>query len=132
MVLIDTSILVSYLRGDESPAAEKFHDVLNRKIPHGFSIFTYQEILQGAATEREFKTLKEYFDTQTLYFLKNDQDSYANAARLFFRCRKAGFTIRSTLDCLIAQTALERGLHLLHNDRDFEALRKVEPALKMF
>ena len=132
MVLVDTSILVSYLRGDKNQAVEKFHDVLNRKIPHGFSIFTYQEILQGAASEREFKTLREYFDTQTLYFLKNTQDSYANAAKLFFLCRKAGFTIRSTLDCLIAQTALERELHILHNDRDFEVLRKVEPALKTF
>jgi predicted nucleic acid-binding protein len=36
-------------------------------------------------------------------------------------------TVRSTLDCLIAQIALEHGLALLHEDRDFESIRRVRP-----
>jgi len=35
--------------------------------------------------------------------------------------------VRSAADCLIAQIALENDLALLHNDRDFEAIRKVRP-----
>jgi len=57
-------------------------------------------------------------------------ESFAKAARLNFLCRKAGITIRSTIDLLIAQTALENKLHLLHNDNDFETLKTVAPELK--
>jgi predicted nucleic acid-binding protein len=35
-------------------------------------------------------------------------------------------TIRNTLDCLIAATCLEGGAELYHNDRDFQAIAKVE------
>ena len=46
-------------------------------------------------------------------------------------CRKKGITIRSTIDCLIAETALEHDLRLLHNDNDFVAMSQVIP-LKFF
>jgi predicted nucleic acid-binding protein len=46
-------------------------------------------------------------------------------------CRKKGITIRSTIDCLIAQTALENDLILLHEDYDFDLMAKVIP-LKFF
>ena len=38
---------------------------------------------------------------------------------------------RSSMDCLIAQTAIEHGLHLLHNDSDFDRIAKVS-ALKIW
>jgi hypothetical protein len=34
-------------------------------------------------------------------------------------------TIRSTIDLLIAQIALEHSATLLHNDRDFDAIARV-------
>jgi predicted nucleic acid-binding protein len=54
----------------------------------------------------------------------------ASAARMYFRCRKKGMTINSTVDCLIAQTAIENNSYLLHNDSDFDNIAKVA-ALKM-
>ena len=45
--------------------------------------------------------------------------------------RKKGLTVRSTVDCMIAQIAIENELLLLHNDRDFEAMAAVAP-LKLF
>lgn len=42
-------------------------------------------------------------------------------------CRKQGITIRSTIDCLIAQTAIEHDLLLLHRDNDFSAMSKIVP-----
>jgi predicted nucleic acid-binding protein len=52
-------------------------------------------------------------------------ESFARAARIYFDCKKKGITIRSTIDCLIAQTALEHDLFLLHNDTDFDAMASV-------
>jgi predicted nucleic acid-binding protein len=132
MVLVDTSVLIGYLRGHESDAADAFDDLQEQNAPWGISAFTYQEILQGAADEKELKAIQEYLDTQNIYFLQGGRFSHADAARTFYKCRRAGLTPRSIIDCLIAQTAVEHNLRLLHQDRDFEAIAKVEPKLKFF
>jgi hypothetical protein len=54
-----------------------------------------------------------------------------SAARIYFGCRKKGITINSTVDCLIARTAIENDLALLHNDADFDRMRRVAP-LKVY
>jgi predicted nucleic acid-binding protein len=42
------------------------------------------------------------------------------AARNFRSLRARGFSVRSTLDALIATRCIEDDLQLLHSDRDFE------------
>jgi predicted nucleic acid-binding protein len=58
--------------------------------------------------------------------------TYEIAAQLYRRARNAGFTIRKPTDCLIAAIALEHGALLVHNDRDFTFLSRVEPSLLIF
>jgi len=57
--------------------------------------------------------------------------TYEAAADLYRRCRAAGVTVRSTVECLIAQLALEHNATLLHSDRDYERIARVEPRLKL-
>ena len=38
---------------------------------------------------------------------------------------------RSTIDCLIAQIAIEHNLVLLHNNKDFEDLSKIAAKLNL-
>jgi predicted nucleic acid-binding protein len=38
--------------------------------------------------------------------------------------RQSGFTVRKTIDCLIATFCLEAGHSLLHRDRDFDPFEK--------
>ncbi|MBS4030643.1 MAG: hypothetical protein KGZ63_04355 [Clostridiales bacterium] len=59
MVLVDTSVLIGFLKGQVDEKTELFKDVLSRDIPFGISSYTYQEVLQGARNETEFNTLKE-------------------------------------------------------------------------
>jgi predicted nucleic acid-binding protein len=40
--------------------------------------------------------------------------------------------VRSTIDCLIAQIAVEHGLLLLHDDRDFAHMQTVESNLRCY
>jgi predicted nucleic acid-binding protein len=49
------------------------------------------------------------------------------AARLYRLCRSKGVTIRSTIDCLIAQLYLRDGLELLTLDRDFAGIARCVP-----
>ena len=55
--------------------------------------------------------------------------AHLRGARLYVRCRWAGFTPRSGNDCLIACCAIEADEPLLHEDRDFCSIAEVEPAL---
>jgi len=125
MILVDTSVLIDFFKGYKNNSCRKFELVLTQGIPFGINSFIFQEVLQGAKSEREYRTLKRYLETQRFYHLKDPVDSFAKVARIYFDCQKKGITVRSTIDCLIAQTALEHDLFLLHNDNDFTAMSAV-------
>jgi len=50
---------------------------------------------------------------------------------MFFDLRRKGSTPRSTIDILIALTAIEYNLILLHNDNDFDFMSKHIPDLEI-
>jgi hypothetical protein len=125
MILVDTSVLIDFFKGIENKPVTKFQNILTQRIPFGINSFIYQEVLQGAKAEEEYHLLKEYLSTQHFFYLRDPIDSFAKAAKIYIDCRKKGLTIRSTIDCLIAQTAIEHNLLLLHNDSDFHEIAKV-------
>lgn len=131
MVLVDTSILIDFLSGVENSGTRAFQSILDSGTAYGITSFTYMEILQGVRTEREFEQVKRYLDTQKFYGFPDEKASFAEAARIYFLCRKRGITINSTIDCLIARAAIENDIFLLHNDKDFDNIAKVVK-LKIF
>lgn len=130
MILVDTSVLIDFFKGKVNYKTELFEEVLEQDIPFGISPYTFQEIIQGSRDEPEFNKLKSYLSTQMFYFLPQSIDTYEKAARLFFELRRNGKTIRSTIDILIALTAIENNLILLHNDRDFDVISDLFDSLK--
>jgi hypothetical protein len=129
--LVDTSVWIDYLRGLPTPAVAKLKRILDDDLPFGISSVILQEILQGTDSEASFRRLEKYFGSQRFYHPADLKESYVEAARLYSRCRRAGVTLRSTIDCLIAQIAIENGLLLLHSDRDFDLLAEVVPELRI-
>lgn len=132
MILVDTSVLIDFLKKKSNEGTEKFNTVLELKIPFGITSHIYQELLQGTATEKDFNNLKKYLDTFKFYSPLDEKNSYSEAAKIYFECRRKGMTIRSTIDCLIVQVALEHRLKLLHNDKDFDKIKEVIPHLEFF
>jgi predicted nucleic acid-binding protein len=130
MILVDTSVLIDFLKGNDNGQVAKLDEVIASSTPYGIADISYQEVLQGAASLRDFEKLKSYLDTIPLHSPLYGRESFAQAAAIFFNCRRKGFTIRSTVDCLIAQISIEHNLALLHNDRDFEHMKKVVPDLR--
>jgi predicted nucleic acid-binding protein len=122
MILVDTSVLIDFIEGRENAAAARFREVLDRDIPFGISPITVLEVLQGARTEKDLKVLQEYLRSQLSYDLVRGLDSYVEAAKICSRLRKKGMALGSSIDGLIAETAIEHGLYLLHNDSDFERI----------
>ena len=132
MVLVDTSVIIDLLRNQKNEKVELLDDLLERRVPWGISEYVYQEVLQGARNVIEFERLKEYFETVPLYFLKFGKISFERAAMLNVRCRTSGVTIRSTIDLLIAETAIENEVALLHNDSDFENMNRIITELRQY
>jgi len=125
MVLVDTSVFLDYLIGNENEKTKKFDEILNLNIPFGINFYIYQDLLQGTKTEKDFYLLKRFLDSQRFFYLKNGKDSYAEAAKIYFDCRKKGFNISGTIDCIIARICIENNLYILHNDKDFEMMSQV-------
>ncbi len=119
------------MREHENDATRRFAEVSDGGYPFGITGIIHQEILQGAASRAKFDYLADYLGSQTFYHPQDPIESYKEAARMYFDCRRAGITIRSAMDCLIARTAIEHDLLLLHDDRDFENMAGAIPELSL-
>ena len=125
MILVDTSVIINYLKDQKTEAVEQFEYILDKSLLYGINTFIYQEVLQGAKTDKKYNLLKEYFEIIPLYHLKYSKESYEQAALINIRCREKGIIISSTIDLSIAETAIENDLYLLHDDNDFINMAKV-------
>jgi predicted nucleic acid-binding protein len=130
VILVDTSVWIDFLRDRDTPGAQALNRILDCDYPFGITGIIYQEILQGADSPESLRTLVNYFVTQRFYHPLDNIDTYRCAAEIYERCRRKGVTIRSTVDCLIAQIALEHNLFLLHSDRDFQLVKGCVPGLR--
>ena len=128
--LIDTSVWIDYFNDRDNESVIQFQNILDKKESYGICSAIYQEILQGAKSETDFEKLQSYLCTQIFYHPKDPINTYTKSAKLYFQCRRNGVTIRSTIDCLIAQISIEHDLTLLHNDNDFKNMAKIFPKLK--
>jgi predicted nucleic acid-binding protein len=130
MLLLDSSVWIDRSRGAETQAT-RYVDMHEDREEIALTGIVYQEVLQGARSERGFEQLREMLSAMLL-LEPREWSTYEIAAILYRRARSAGLTVRKPNDCLIAAIALEHGALLVHNDRDFFALAQVEPALMIY
>ena len=117
-MLIDTSVWILLFRG-----ATEFLSAFKESIAgqsYYLSRLTQTELLQGAKDEREWLELNDYLMNQDYIELKSS--TFITAARIYYNLRRQGITVRNTIDCLIAASAIENDLLLIHCDRDFEKI----------
>ncbi len=131
MVLVDSTVWIDLLRNQESAPVNRLRMLLAAGEAAVAPVIV-QELLQGAASPEALARLKAHFLALPLLEPRVQAATHAAAGELYARCRWAGITPRSPHDCLIAQLAVEHGVPLLHDDRDFEAIATVEPRLLLF
>jgi predicted nucleic acid-binding protein len=124
MLLIDTSLWISVYRDPSGAIGQLVESAIGGR-EFAFCQFIRAELLQGCRDEREWTQTLEYLDDQS--YLEMSNSGWTEAARIYFELRQRGITVRSTLDCCVAVVALEHGLTLLHNDRDFDTIATVRP-----
>jgi len=125
MLLIDTSVWISVFRDRSGQVRQQLETLIaNREIL--LTRFTQLELLQGSLNEQEWTILSTYLEVQDyVELIELRPSSWQAAARIYYDLRRQGLTVRSPIDCCIAQAALENDLLLIHNDRDFETIAQV-------
>jgi predicted nucleic acid-binding protein len=121
-MLIDTSVLVALFKDRTGAVTHALRDLLDGR-DYYLTRFTQMELLQGARDEKEWLRLSDYLADQD--YLETNDESWTSAARLYFDLRRRGLTVRSVIDCCIAEIALRHAMTLIHNDRDFATIAKL-------
>lgn len=85
----------------------------------------FQEVLQGFREEAAFRMAREAMTALPMVESPVTLEVIEQAVDLFRRARRAGRTIRSSVDCLIAACAIRHDVEVLHRDRDFAALATI-------
>jgi predicted nucleic acid-binding protein len=84
-----------------------------------------QEVLQGFDDERAFRIAHTAMWALPCVESPLAPDVVDAAVDLYRRARRAGLTVRSNVDCLIAVCASRHHLRVVHRDRDFTQLASV-------
>jgi predicted nucleic acid-binding protein len=80
-------------------------------------------VLQGIRDQANFVKVRDHLLKFHL-FQNGGKEVAIKAAQNYRSLRGQGYTIRRTIDCLIATFCLEAGHTLLHRDRYFDAFEK--------
>ena len=129
-ILVDTSAWIDFFNGISNSPRVSLRKLLEAEEEVCISNYILTETLQGFKDDKEFKAAKKHLLNLPILGLAFPE-LYISAAQLYRTCRKRGITIRKTADCLIAQTAIEHGVPLLHNDKDFDRIASVS-SLQIF
>jgi hypothetical protein len=126
MILVDSSAWISFLNGVNSAEAALLAVCIAEDRPLIVPGLVRTEVLLGARTEADALHLSQSLSAYPLVPEPTPAD-YEQAAAIYRTCRERGHTIRSTIDCLIAQLCLRDGYELLAKDRDFDAIGAAFP-----
>jgi predicted nucleic acid-binding protein len=122
VTIVDTTVWVDYLRGRETPQTAW----LDRRLQLerlGLTDLILCEVLQGVTAQRVQTVLRELLRLEV--FTTGGVSLAVAAAEHYRRLRSEGYTVRRTIDCLIATFCLQHDHALLHNDHDFDPFEQV-------
>lgn len=118
MVIVDTTVWIDYLRGKTTPQVIWLDRELANQ-PLGILDLVLCELLQGVSSEKQANELEQ--DLSRFIFYPTGGRALATATAKNYRfLRTKGYTIRKTIDSLIATYCIQNNHSLLHDDRDFD------------
>lgn len=120
-MIVDTSVWIDFFNGQPSSQAQRLTRAIQDNEPIGLPGLVLAEILLGLKNDVEAKRIAQLLEAFNEVPEPTRADHIA-AAALYRSCRAKGVTIRSTIDCVIAQLCLRDGQVLLAKDRDFDRI----------
>lgn len=123
MTIVDSTVWVDLLGGVSNPHTQW----LERAIPVkriGLTDLILCEVLQGVRDETLYNEVRRELTKFSLFSIAGEALA-VGAAQNYRSLRALGYTVRKTIDCLIATFCLVGGHSLLHRDRDFDRFEKL-------
>ncbi len=122
MIVVDTSVWVDYFNGEANPHTDLLDNLLvHERVLIGDIILT--EVLQGFRRDADFRKALELLNTLEFREMLG-REVALRSAQNYRKLRRAGVTVRKTIDVMIATFCIMHGHRLLHDDRDFDAMEK--------
>ena len=122
MILVDSTVWIDGLRGINTPQVAFLQANIGQiQIVIGDLVLT--EVLQGIPTEALARQTEKDLLKFSVVELGGEQNAI-QAAHHYRHLRAKGYTIRKTVDLLIATWCITNDTVLLHNDRDFDPFEK--------
>lgn len=120
MVLVDSSVWIDFFNGRTSAQTRLLRELLPaERLLTGDLILA--EVLSGFRSDADFAKARELL--AALRYTDLVGAEVASAAIAHYRLlRRKGVTARKMVDVLIASFCVLHGCHLLHSDRDFDAM----------
>ncbi len=119
MILVDTSIWIELLNGQLGSSLSE-EDLFNFATCGP----VVQEVLQGLRDHSAAAAFRETFLALPVLGDPLSVNTFQAAAEIYRQGRNKGYTIRSSVDCLIAAIAIEHQTPIWHKDRDFDILER--------
>jgi hypothetical protein len=126
VIVVDTSVWIDVLNDAPTPQAQRCVQLIESGGPIALTDVILTEVLQGLRSDREAALVERHLRAFPILRLQ-DLDDFLLAAKLYRAARRAGVTVRKTLDCLIAAPCVRTGAPLLHADADFDRLAACTP-----
>jgi predicted nucleic acid-binding protein len=119
-VLIDTSVWISYFKASDPilvGLVENIMTVGEICVPK----VILAELTQGARSEQEVSTIREFIGAFTI--IDQKEQSWGKAGMLSFQMKRKGISIH-LVDCYIAVIAYENQCRLLTLDKHFKEIKR--------
>lgn len=124
-MLVDTSVWIDYLNGYPSAQADDLATAIADNVPITLCGVVLTEVLLGLSNA-EARRVEDLFSAFS-FAPELERDDYSGASHLYRTCQSKGITIRSVIDCLIAQICLKHNYFLLAKDPDFVHIARYFP-----
>jgi hypothetical protein len=122
VVIVDTTVWIDYLRGTTTPQTDWLHAELPVQRL-GLTDLILCEVLQGVPDDRRARHVQQEL-SKLETFAMGGVNLAIRASRNYRTLRRRGYTVRKTIDCLIATFCLLNGHSLLHSDHDFDPFER--------
>ena len=118
MLVVDSTVWIDYFNGIDSPQTNYLHVVIER-IPVLVGDLMLAEVLQGFRQDDDFEKARRALGKFTQASMVSPILAVQSTHNYRF-LRAKGFTVRKTIDNLIATYCIENNHELLHNNSDFD------------
>jgi predicted nucleic acid-binding protein len=120
VILVDSSVWIDYFNGISTWQTDMLDTYLS-KVPVNIGDLILTEVLQGFRSDKDYETAKNFL-SDLPFRQMGGYNVAVQSAQNYRRLRKAGVTVRKTIDLVIATFCILEGLILLHDDRDFDPM----------